>query len=102
MFGSFFYPGAIALAILSTILTGGIQIILSIILALKINGNPQIFRYISFVAIYFIMLYAQTFFGGFPFAKSSVFDQIYFGLAVTAPLALAIYFTKIVYDLSEK
>jgi hypothetical protein len=99
VFGSFFYTGAIAFAMLSTILTGAIQIILSIILALKTNGNPQIYRYISFVAIYFMMLYAQTFFGSLPFTKNAVFEQIYFGLAVTVPLALAIYFTKIVYDL---
>ncbi|MCC5918143.1 MAG: hypothetical protein JJU02_12560 [Cryomorphaceae bacterium] len=100
LLGFLIFGGSVVIfAMWSTMLTGAIQVILSLILALKTKGNRQILRYISFVAIYFVMLYTESVLGAFPFTKTAVFNQVFFGLSVTIPVVLAIYLTMIIYDL---
>lgn len=98
----FFGGSAVMLALLSTIITGFIQVTLGLILLVCTDGNAQLIRYITFVTIYFLALYAQSAFALFKLTQTAVFEQLFYVFSVAAPIALAIYFTKIIYDISLK
>ena len=99
----FFGGSAVMLALLSTIITGFIQVTLGLILLVCTNGNAQLIRYVTFVTIYFLALYAQsTLFALLRLPRTDVLEQLFYIFSVATPVALAIYFTKIIYDISLK